>query len=126
MFAVIYVESGFERNVKSEKEAYGLMQMTAVAVQDAQTYCKLRPLGSMDHLFDSVTNIRYGTCFLQKAYEDTDGDWTRVLILYNGGFKQLTKYDKGENIASETANYVLRINRALSMCIQTTTEGNEE
>lgn len=116
MFAVIYVESGFNRNARSPKDAYGLMQMTAVAVQDAQAYCKLRAVPDMAHLFDSVTNIRYGTCYLQKAIEELEGDWTAALIMYNGGYRQLTRYQKGESIVQETANYVLQVQRALAVC----------
>ena len=126
LFAVIYVESRFNKAALSPQQAYGLMQMTLVAVQDAEIHCKLKPVLNMEHLFDSATNIRYGSCYLKKLLDEMDGDWTRTLIAYNGGYKQLTKYDKGEMIVSETANYVLRVERARRICNITTTEKQGE
>lgn len=116
MFAIIYVESSFNRNARSDKDAYGLMQMTEIAVLDAVRHCNLRRIVSMESMYDSATNIRYGTCYLQKAVQELDGDWTQVLIMYNGGYKQLTRYQRGENIVPETANYVLQVQRALQIC----------
>lgn len=116
LMAVIYVESRFNRSALSEKEAYGLMQMTLPAVQDATESCNLRPVLNMDHLFDSVTNIRYGSCYLRKLFREMNGDWTRTLITYNGGYRMLTRYDRGETLVSETANYVLQVQRALQLC----------
>lgn len=115
MLAVIYVESKFDKTAKSQAEAYGLMQMTAGAVTDSVTHCKLKPL-DMGNLYDSYTNVRYGTCYLGKLLQETEGDWDRALIAYNGGYAQLQKYDKGETIAAETANYVLKVTRAVKLC----------
>lgn len=115
MLAVIYVESGFNKRAKSHAEAHGLMQMTEIAVKDAVKHCNLRPV-AMDNLFDSYTNVKYGTCYLSKLLTETGGDWDRALIAYNGGYAQLQKYDRGETIAAETANYVLKVNRAMKMC----------
>lgn len=115
MFSIMYVESGFNRKAVSHADAYGLMQMTRVAVEEAvrNGNCNLRPLGDMNKLHDSVTNVKYGTCFLKKINDEVGGDWKRTLILYNGGYTQLTRYNKGDSIASETANYVLKVERAL-------------
>lgn len=115
MLAVIYVESAFNKYAKSASEAHGLMQMTEIAVKDAVKHCKLRPV-SMENLFDSYTNVKYGTCYLSKLLEETGGDWDRALVAYNGGYVQLQKYDRGETVAAETANYVLKVNRAIKLC----------
>lgn len=114
MLAVIYVESRFNRKAVSYADARGLMQMTAIAVEDAVRTCSLKPLSDMNRLHDSVTNIRYGTCYLKKLYDEMDGDWTRTLITYNGGYKALQSYDKGETINQQTANYVLKVTRVLN------------
>ncbi len=116
LMSVIYVESRFNKQALSDKEAYGLMQMTAIAVTDAVRHCKLTPVLDMTTLFDSATNIRYGTCYLKKVLDEMEGDWTRTLIVYNGGYRQLTRYEKGETIANETANYVLQVEKALVTC----------
>lgn len=116
MMAVIYVESAFNKEAHSNKDAIGLMQMTTPAVTDAVSHCNLRPVLDMKHLLDSATNIRYGTCYLKKLLDETDGDWTRALIAYNGGYKQLQKYDNGDTVTTESANYVLKVLRAIKYC----------
>lgn len=113
LLAIIYVESRFNPNAVSHKEAYGLMQMTEIAVVDAIGECNLEPILDMQHLLDTHSNIRYGSCYLRKLLREMDGDWTRTLIAYNGGYRQVLKYEKGEAIASETANYVLQIGRIM-------------
>jgi soluble lytic murein transglycosylase-like protein len=117
MMAVIYVESRFDSNAVSTAAAHGLMQMTEIAVFEAAKHCNLRPV-KMDNLFDSYTNVQYGTCYLAKLLEETEGDWDRALVAYNGGYVQLQRYDKGVNIASETANYVLKVKKAVKFCLQ--------
>ena len=111
MLAVIYVESRFEKTAHSEQGAHGLMQLTRVAVTEATMRCDLRPVLNMDMLTDSALNIRYGSCYLSEMLDDVDQDLDSALILYNGGIKQLTKYNRGERITNETANYVLQINK---------------
>jgi soluble lytic murein transglycosylase-like protein len=122
LFSVIYVESKFNKRALSNRQAYGLMQMTVDAVTSSVQHCGLRPLLSMDKMFDSATNIKYGSCYLRHMLNEADGDWTRALILYNGGYRQLTKYDKGDTIVSETSNYVLQVYRALHICRQAETK----
>jgi len=112
LLTIIYVESRFDKKAISSADARGLMQMTAIAVREAVGSCpSLKPLGNITKLHDSVTNVKYGSCFLKKMYDDMEGDWTRTLILYNGGYAQLNRYNKGQEIASETANYVLKVTR---------------
>lgn len=116
LMSVIYVESRFNRQAVSQADAYGLMQMTRIAVQESVDTCKLKAVPDMTHLFDSATNIRYGTCYLKKLIDDMGGDWTRALIVYNGGYAQLQRYDRGDVLVTETANYVIQVNRALGIC----------
>lgn len=117
MMAVIYTESRFDSKAVSIADAHGLMQMTEIAVIDAAKHCNLRPV-RMDNLFDSYTNVQYGTCYLAKLLGETEGDWDRALVAYNGGYVQLQRFDKGLNIAGETANYVLKVKKAVKFCLQ--------
>lgn len=117
MMAVIYTESRFDSNAVSHADAHGLMQMTELAVIDAAKHCNLPPV-RMDNLFDSYTNVQFGTCYLAKLLGEVDGDWDRALVAYNGGYAQLQRYDRGVNIASETANYVLKVKKAVKLCLQ--------
>lgn len=113
LFSIIYVESGFNGKAISPMEAYGLMQMTRIAVTDAVKHCNLKPISDMARLHDSVTNVKYGSCFLKKMLDEVDGDWTRALILYNGGYAALKRYESGKNVPEETAQYVLKVNKVL-------------
>jgi hypothetical protein len=113
LLSIIYVESKFNKLAISPALAYGLMQMTEIAVREAAGNCpSLRMLGDMSKLHDSYTNVKYGSCFLKKLLTDMDGDWTRTLIAYNGGYRALQDYDKGVQMNKETANYVLLVERA--------------
>lgn len=125
LLSIIYVESKFNKNARSGVDAIGLMQLTLPAVQDAVVHCNLRADFDMEHMLDSATNIRYGSCFLKKIISEVDGDWTRALILYNGGYKQLQKYDNGSTITHETANYVLQVHRALNTICRNNTKKDQ-
>lgn len=113
LMAIIYVESRFNRDAISPAGARGLMQLMEIAVKEAVGSCSFRPLGDINKLHDSYTNVKYGSCFLSKLYRDMEGDWTRTLIAYNGGYAQLIKYDRGDSITHETSNYVLKVKRAV-------------
>lgn len=113
--AVMYVESKFDRLAVSPKDARGLMQMTEIAVEDSIQGCKL-PRIPADKLHDSFTNVRYGTCFLSMMNKVATGDWVRTLILYNGGYVQLQKYDRGLTMARETTEYVTKVTEARNVC----------
>lgn len=114
--AVMYVESKFNRMAVSPKDARGLMQMTEIAVIEAERGCNLPRLADNSKLHESYTNVKYGTCFLSLMNRVAAGDWTRTLILYNGGYLQLQRYDRGESVVEETANYVIRVEHARQIC----------
>lgn len=114
MLAVMYVESRFNTRAHSPANAKGLMQVTPIAAEAAGNFCKIKAGGD---LFNSAVNMQIGSCYLSKMRE-ISGDWTRTLILYNGGFRQLKAYEEGRSIASETANYVLKVEKARAFCIK--------
>lgn len=117
MFSVAYVESSFNNQAVSTANARGLMQMTSVAVADAVEHCGLRKLESMDKLHDNAVNLRYGTCYLLKLLTQSGGNWVKALITYNGGYRQLWKYEAGEVMAKETREYVSKVKRARELCL---------
>jgi soluble lytic murein transglycosylase-like protein len=117
LLALIYVESRYQPTARSHAGAYGLTQMTAPAVTVARGVCGLRPLsGGMTDLHHVPTSVVYGSCYLRYLLTATGGDTERALIAYNGGYRQLANYNAGKSIASETANYVLRVRKALREC----------
>lgn len=117
-YAVMYVETRFNHKAVSNRDAYGLMQLTSEAVQDAAQFCHL-PVVEMNSLLIPSTNVKYGTCYLNKLLTEFDGDWEKTLIVYNGGYYQLTRYLEGRTMTNETANYVLQIHRVLRVCSST-------
>ncbi len=128
MHAITWIESHFDPRVKSHRDAYGLMQMTHVAMLEAAAYCHLPVLKSMDRLYDIPTNIQYGTCYFKFLVDASNDDYTRALIIYNGGFRALQMYDKGVNLPNETAQYVLAVDRVRKLCsspiLDAATRGN--
>ena len=120
IYSVIYVESRGNPKALSPADAYGMMQVTEAAAYDAAKYCSMPPLPSPEYLFDMQTNIKFGSCYLKKLLSEVDNDIPRALVAYNGGYRQLTLYDREGNIATETANYVLKVTRTLRRCTEPT------
>lgn len=116
VMAISFVESTFRKDVISPMNAHGLMQMTPIAVREAERFCKLPEIDSMDQMLDPYTNVKYGTCYLSYTLRQTDNNWDHSLIMYNGGKKQLDNYLSSRSMAAETVEYVKKVNRALTFC----------
>lgn len=114
--AVMFVESRFNKMAVSPMDARGLMQMTEIAVLEASRSCGLPAIQNQNRMHDSYTNVKYGTCYLQLMLDVTQGNWKEALILYNGGYRQLSRYRQGLQMAQETSEYVDRVNEARNIC----------
>ena len=114
--ALAYVESKFNTNAHSKASARGVFQMTYPAMVDAATECRIDQLDNMDDLENIRVGSTYASCYLRKLLRDADGDWMQALIIYNGGYAQLTKFLKEHNMVSETANYVVKVLSAVNRC----------
>lgn len=113
--AIAYIESGFNPKVVSPKQAYGLMQITRVAMMEAAAYCHIPVLRDMTKLLDPILNVKYSTCYLKFLMEQTD-TYLGALIMYNGGYRALASYERGSSMPNETAQYVLQVLRVRRMC----------
>ena len=109
LFSIIKIESDFRPRVVSPKKAVGLMQLTRPAVIDAARECNLSEDISTENLKTVYTNVNYGTCYLKKLLRERKGNWIEVLIIYNGGYRQLTRYLKGDSVVLETERFVMRV-----------------
>lgn len=91
--AVIKVESGFQAEAVSPKNARGLMQILPETAQEGAT-----ALGMTSHtieaLFDPRTNIRIGTWYLTQLLVEFNGDSTFALAAYNGGLRNVREWHK--------------------------------
>lgn len=115
VYAIIYVESRFNKQAVSDKGAKGLMQLTEPAILDSRKHCSISAKNS-NKLFDSHQNVKLGSCYFGKMLEDSNNDYDIAVVAYNGGVVQANKYERDENIAGESANYLIQIQRAIKMC----------
>ena len=101
--AVIYQESKFRADARSDSGAVGLMQLLPETAKGIAT----RTGGSqfeVDDLYDPEINVRYGSWYLRHLI-DKYGTEERALAAYNGGQGNL---DRGI-VYPETRHYVDRV-----------------
>lgn len=115
LVAMMYVESSFNPDAISSRDAYGILQLTQDAVTDAADHCGL-PRTDVHAMLLPKFGVEYGSCYVRKLYREQDGDWTRILIVYNAGYKSLTRYLEGGTLPNETAEYLFRIHSSLHKC----------
>lgn len=123
--AIIAVESQFNPAALSSAGAIGLMQVTEVGFIEAERQCPyIKKLGNTigrtypTKLLDPVNNVRYGTCLLSHYLEQVQDNKFLGLVMYNGGYKQLTRLENNATLATETREYVLRVHQQLRRCQQ--------
>jgi membrane-bound lytic murein transglycosylase MltF len=120
--AVIAAESGFNANAVSPAGATGLFQLTTIGAREAATQCRLPLHGGDDNqairdiLSDRRNNVKYGTCLLKYYLDSVHGNKTLALVLYNGGYQQLTRLATTGTLTKETAEYVFRVHSYLGRC----------
>ena len=118
--AVIDVESGFDKDAISRKNARGLMQ---IAEQTGEWGSKELNLDNYtkEDLFDPKINIEFGTWYLKRLEREFNGDLNLMLAAYNGGSGNINKWLKDKEYSKdgktldkipfkETENYVRKVN----------------
>lgn len=121
--AVVAAESGGAPTVVSPSGAVGLMQVMPIAADEAEIQCPdlvaaARRVGNTHRkrLLDPTTNVGYGSCVLQHYLRVVDGNIFLALVMYNGGYKQLTRLETNGTLAKETMEYVQRVHQYLRRC----------
>lgn len=120
--AVMAAESGFNNNAVSPSGAVGLMQVSLIGAREAAKQCGLsRPLGESDlslalRIRGPAENVKYGTCLLKYYLDQVKGNSLHALVLYNGGYQQLTRLRNTGTLTEETLQYVLRVHSYLGRC----------
>ncbi|QGU94901.1 transglycosylase SLT domain-containing protein [Clostridium bovifaecis] len=98
--SVIKVESNFEKDAVSVKNARGLMQLTPSTAKWASEQMKLEDF-NVDMLHEPMLNIRMGCWYLNNLKEEFGSDMEIVLAAYNGGRgnvkKWLNNYENSKN-----------------------------
>jgi soluble lytic murein transglycosylase len=108
--AVIYQESKFRADAKSESGAIGLMQLQP----DTARGIAIRTGGTRfqtSDLYNPEINVRYGSWYLRHLLNKYDGDERTALAAYNAGQRNVDLWRAaGEGIQfSETRAYVERV-----------------
>lgn len=98
VLAVISVESGFNTQAVSSKNAQGLMQLIPATAERFQ----------VKNVFDPEENIKGGMAYLRWLLAFFKGDVALVAAAYNAGEGAVEKY-KGIPPYPETINYVEKI-----------------
>lgn len=120
--SIINVESKFDKDAISQKDARGLMQISPSTGKWASEVLELENYKE-DILFDPETNIRIGTWFLSTLFKEFDGNLDLVLAAYNAGSGNVNKWlndekyiDDKNNLAiipfKETEEYLVRVNKS--------------
>ena len=120
--SVINVESSFNENAKSNKNAIGLMQIK-LSTANYLDELKSRKLISESELFKPKTNIKYG-CEYLKYLIDKFQNINTALASYNAGETRVRSWLKSKEFSidgktltnipyNETKNYVEKINKNL-------------
>jgi len=100
VMAVISVESGFNVNARSPKNAQGLMQLIP---ETAQRF-------NVRNTLDAEENIKGGVAYLKWLLAFFKGNVEMVAAAYNSGERTVEKY-RGIPPYPETQNYVRKIAR---------------
>lgn len=83
ILSMIRVESGFNTNAISSKEAKGLMQVKESTYEDVKSSFENR--NEEIDIFDPETNIKVGIAYFQKLIRRYNGNYYIALLAYNGG-----------------------------------------
>lgn len=101
--AIISVESKYQKDAVSKKNARGLMQISAQTGEWGAEVLDISEYNS-NMLFDPETNIRIGTWYLRQLKNQFNNDIDLVLAAYNAGSGNVAKWLKDERYSKDEAN----------------------
>lgn len=119
--SIINVESKYDKDALSQKDARGLMQISPSTGKWASEVLGIENY-SEDILFDPETNIRIGTWYLSTLFKEFNNNLDSVLAAYNAGSGNVNKWLNDENYSrdktslaiipfQETKDYLVRVKK---------------
>jgi soluble lytic murein transglycosylase len=125
VFAIIKVESNFNKFAVSNKDAKGLMQITDKTGIWASEVLDIKDF-SPSNLFDHRTNIRIGCWYLDRLRTEFNGDMLLAITAYNGGSGRVKEWLNNKDFSqdgealhtipfNETDKYVKRVVKEYQM-----------
>lgn len=116
IFAIIKAESNFDENAKSNKDAFGLMQITFPTAQELAGKEGIQI--TINDLYNPNINIKLGVRYLEDLYE-IFGDINYIILAYNAGPNRVKSWIENEEIKKEkgqiktpfieTTNYIKKV-----------------
>lgn len=98
--AIINVESKYDKQAISNKDARGLMQITPVTARWASEVLGIENF-DVEMLFIPETNIMIGTWYLSVLCKEFDNNLQLVLAAYNAGSGNVGKWLMDENYSED-------------------------
>jgi soluble lytic murein transglycosylase len=98
VFAMIRIESNFDRYALSEKGAKGLMQITDKTGLWGGEVLKINDF-STTYLFKPDINIRIGCWYMSNLIKEFHGDTALAIIAYNGGSGRVREWLKDRELS---------------------------
>ncbi|MBR7097806.1 MAG: lytic transglycosylase domain-containing protein [Clostridia bacterium] len=125
IFAVVRNESDFVSDALSEDGAVGLMQITPSLMETVYTEILREPIPDAGILYDPKTNLRVGTAWLSRLYQNY-GVWDTVYAAWHAGESVVDAWLLDENNLNgqgqltniphrETAKFVSRTKKSAEM-----------
>lgn len=101
--AVIRTESNFNPRAKSNKDAYGLMQITPETAEWVSNKMKLKDF-EMSKLYEPEYSIKMGCWYLRDLANEFNNDPKLYLAAYNGGRGNVEKWLNDSKHSSDGKN----------------------
>ncbi len=101
--AIINVESNFDKNAISHREARGLMQISPITGRWAAETLSIEDF-SLDKLFEPDINIMIGTWYLNMLSQEFNNNIQLILAAYNGGSGNVSKWLEDEKYCEDGVN----------------------
>lgn len=98
--AIINVESNFNKDALSPKDARGLMQITTSTGEWGAKELNINNF-TLDLLYDPEINIQIGTWYLKQLGKEFDNNLQLMLAAYNGGSGNVNKWLKNQEYCED-------------------------
>lgn len=113
VLSIVYHESSCEKNVDSNKQAKGYMQITYIG---AKQYLQNNKQAIIGNIYNSDVNIDIGTYLIHENLMNLDNNVHNSLISYNGGGKYLkTVLNQSQCETGKTSYSDNIVNQAVSL-----------
>jgi len=105
VLSIIRVESGFNPNAVSNKEARGLMQVRDATFADVSDM--FSDTSKNIDLYNPETNIKIGIAYFKKLVNKYDGNYYIALLAYNAGMGNVDSWITRGIIKDDLDNYIV-------------------